>query len=129
MNCSITTKTSVRWLEPAVLAIVLMCSQIAQATEPTGSPDIVAAPHVPADLPDLFAARERESADSRDPHAERVLPSDGPIPQIVAKPRRAYPRNPKVRRNEERARFREAATAPGRYSGRWSTGLILGVGF
>ncbi len=129
MNCSITAKTSVRWLEPAVLAIVLMCSQIAQATEPTGSPDIVAAPHVPANLPDLFAARERESADSRDPHAERVLPSDGPIPQIVGKPRRAYLRNPRVRRNEERARFREAATAPGRYSGRWSTGLILGVGF
>ena len=102
MNCSIRTKSEC-WFAPVVIATALMCFQTAQATEPTGSP---AAPHA--------------AAISRDRQAEH-----GPSPKASGPAwRRLGWRDPRVRYDEERLRFRELAA-----SGRWGTGLILGVGF
>ena len=110
--CSIRIQTSVRWLTPALLAVTLMCSLTAQA-EPTG---VVAA--TPA------------ASDSRDVQAELGLSprsAQGEVSGYAG--RRLGWRNTRVKREEERLRFREAAAASWRYSGRWATGLILGVGF
>jgi hypothetical protein len=125
MNCSIRTKTSV--LAAAVLAIALISSQTAHATELTGSPDIVVASPAPAESSDLIATRrERDAAASRDPQAERARRGDGLSTEVVASPRRAA--LPRVTK-QKTARFREAATPSWPYSGRWRAGLILGVGF
>jgi hypothetical protein len=130
MNCSIRTKTAVRWFAPAVLAMALICSQTAQATEPTGSLDIVTAPNAPADSRDLVAARrERDPADFREPQAELKPSRSSARGERPAAGRRLGWRNPRVRREEERTRFREVAAASWRYFGRSGTGLILGVGF
>jgi hypothetical protein len=129
MNFSIRIKTSVRWFAPAVLAMAIICSHTAQATEPTGSPDIVAAPNAPADSRDLVAARrERDPADFREPQAELKRSPSSARGERNAAGRRVV-RQLRVRREEERARFREVAAASWRYFSRSGTGLILGVGF
>jgi hypothetical protein len=130
MNCLFSRKTAVRWFAPAVFAIALICSQTAQATEPAGSPDIVTAPNAAADSRDLVAARrERDPADFREPQAELKPSRSSARGERPAAGRRLGWRNPRVRREEERARFREVAAASWRYFGRSGTGLILGVGF
>jgi hypothetical protein len=126
MNCSIRDDTPVSWFAAVMFAIALMYSQTAQAIEPGAAlSDVLAALDGPAGSPAIVTPG-RDPADSR-AQVERALQGDGSGTQTVAKPRRAYLRNSRLRREEERAR-REAGAAPW-HSGRWSTGLILGVGF
>jgi hypothetical protein len=140
MSRSIGTGTSTRWLAPAVLAIALVGSQTAQANDPAGSPDIVAAPQVqiPGDSRNLVAVPR----DPADPQAERALRGDhpstqgpstqGPSTQAVAKLERPSARVRRVRREEERAQPRlrqEAVAIPWHRYGGGGVGLILGIGF
>ena len=129
MNCSFSRKTAVRWFAPAVVAMAIICSHTAQANEPTGSPDVVAAPSAPVGVGELVAARrDRDPAEFREPQAElKRSPSSARGERNAAG--RRLGRQLRVRREEERARFREVAAASWRYFSRSGTGLILGVGF
>jgi hypothetical protein len=133
MTCLAGTKTIARWFGPAVLAIVLLDSQTAQATEPTDSPRMVTAPNLPSDGRDVVAARrERDPADSGDPEGGRAVRSDGPSTQAITKLERASLRHGRIRREQERASVRprqEALVVPWHRSGAGGIGLILGVGF
>ena len=138
MHCSLKTKTSSCWVAPALLAISLMGSSPALATDPTASAEIAAAPTVPTDSRELAGARERSSLPASQP--EQTRPGDGPTvtaqdPARLDRPavrvRRIARRDDDrlIRRDEERSqpRFRrEAAAVPWHRS---SVGIILGVGF
>jgi hypothetical protein len=109
-----------------MVAAVFMCSQSAQA-EATGSPDTVAVRHAPIESADRPAPNEHVYPDF--PPAEHGLRGYDRIIKTVAKPSRMSIRNRKVTRMQQTPELRKAASALWSYSSRWSTGLILGVGF
>jgi hypothetical protein len=135
MHCSLRTKTC--WVAPALLAIFLMGSPPALATEPAASAEIAAASTVSTDSRELAGARERSSLPAAQP--EQARPDDGRavtaqdparLDRPVMRVRRIVRRDDdRIRRDEERSqpRFRrEAAAVPWHRS---SVGIILGVGF
>ena len=138
MHCSLRTKTSACWIAPALLAISLMGSPPALATEPTASAEIAAAPTVPTDSREVAGARERSSLPAAQPEQARPA-GDGPtvtaqdptrLDRPVMRVRRIVRRDDdRIRRDEERSqpRFRREATAVPWH--RSSVGIILGVGF
>jgi hypothetical protein len=137
MTCSVGSRTFVRGVALAVLAIALMGSQAARATDPTDSPDIVAAPQAPIDTRGLVAV-QRDRADPGGAQAERPLRGDGAGAQDAAKAERAALRNRKAGREEDRVkreeerpqpRLRREAAVPWHRSSGGGIGLILGVGF
>ncbi len=136
MSCfTVTTRSSVRCIAPALLAICLMSSSSAGAAESAAAPEIVATS--PDSREAAATVRDRSSLSTAQP--EQIL--TGPAPTTAQEParldrppvrvRRTARREEEraVRRDQERAQLRFRREVAAAIPWHRSVGVILGVGF